>query len=142
MELLWGLVIVGLGLLAWLGQAVSWLAPTTAARLSLAEAEGSVDPVYWADGRGEVVWDVLTLWTLPLAGVLLATGNVAWTWFGLIGGGMYLYFAGRGILTRLELRRRGHRIGQPADVRLGLAALAIWGAAALVTILAALVALA
>ena len=142
MELLWGLVIIALGLLAWGGQVLSWLAPATAARLSLAEAEDSVDAVYWADGRGEATWDAFTLWTLPLAGLLLIAGHEAWTWIGLVGGGMYLYFAGRGILTRLEMRRRGLRIGEPEDVRLGLVALSLWGAAALVTILAAVVELA
>lgn len=142
MELLWGLVIIALGMLAWGGQALSWLAPATAARLSLAEAEDSVDPVYWADSRGEATWDAFTLWTLPLAGVLLVIGHEAWTWLALLGGGMYLYFAGRGIVTRLEMQRRGHRIGEPADVRLGLAALTVWGAAAFITVVAAIVDLA
>ena len=41
--MLWGLVIVVLGLLAWGGQTLSWFAPATAARLGLADAEGSVD---------------------------------------------------------------------------------------------------
>ena len=63
MELLWGVVIVGLGLLAWGGQVVTWLAPEAAARLSLTEAEDAVDAVYWADLRGEARWDAMTLWT-------------------------------------------------------------------------------
>lgn len=142
MELLWGSVIVGLGLLAWGGQTLSWFAPATAARLGLADAEGSVDAVFWADGRGEALWDALTLWTLPLAGVLLIAGHDAWASFGLLAGGMYVYFAGRGILTRAELRQRGRRIGEPGTVRLGIAALAVWGVAGLITVVAAVVALA
>jgi hypothetical protein len=140
--MIWGLVVIALGLLAWIGQTVSWLAPATAARLSLADAEGSVDDVFWADSRGEALWDALTLWTLPLAGLLLLVGLEGWAWFGLAGGGMYLYFGGRGILTRLELRRRGHHIGEPSTVRLGLTALAAWGLAGLITIAAAVVELA
>ena len=142
MELIWGLVIVALGLLAWGGQTLSWLAPATAARLSLADSEDNVDPLFWADGRGEAIWDAFTLWTLPLAGVLLIAGHESWAWLGLVGGGMYLYFGGRGILARLEMRRRGQRIGEPADVRLGLMALAVWGVAGLVTIIAAFTTLA
>ena len=46
------------------------------------------------------------MWTLPLAGLLLIVGHEAWAWLGLVGGGMYVYFGGRGILTRLELQRR------------------------------------
>lgn len=142
MELLWGLVIIALGLLAWGGQAISWLAPATAVRLSLADAEDSVDAVFYADGRGEALWDAFSLWTLPLAGVLLIAGHEAWTWLGLLGGGMYVYFAGRGIVTRVELLRRGHRIGEPADVRLGLTALVVWGVAGSITAIAAIAALA
>ena len=47
--------------------------------------------------RGEAIWDSVTLWTLPLAGVLLLLNNPLWVYFGLVGGGMYLYFAGRGL---------------------------------------------
>ena len=142
MDLIWGVAIIALGLLAWVGQAISWLAPATAARLNLADAEGSVDDVFWADGRGEALWDAFTLWTLPLAGLLLLANHEAWTWLGLVGGGMYAYFSGRGILARLELRRRGYGIGDPSSVRVGLSALAIWGLAGVVTIAAAIVELA
>jgi len=142
MELLWGLVIVVLGLLAWGGQTLSWFAPATAARLGLADAEGSVDAVFWADGRGEALWDALTLWTLPLAGVLLIGGHDAWAWLGLFAAGMYVYFAGRGILARLELRNRGHRVGDPAGVRVAMIALMTWGMAGLITAGASIITLA
>lgn len=142
MELIWGIVIVALGLLAWGGQATTWLAPERAAKLSLAEAEASVEPVYWADIRGEAMWDTLSLWTLPLAGALLAASHDAWIWLGLIGGGMYVYFGGRGLLTRLELRRGGYRIGEPSNVRLNLAMCAVWGVVGFVTAAAAIAALA
>jgi hypothetical protein len=138
MDVIWGIVIVALGLLAWAGQLISWSAPTTAVRLGLVEAEDSVEGVYWADIRGEALWDAFTLWTLPLAGLLLIAGHEAWIWLGLVGGGIYVYFGGRGVLTRLELRRRGHRIGDPENVRVGLAALVIWGLVGLVTIAAAI----
>jgi hypothetical protein len=141
-ELMWGIVIVVLGLLAWGGQAVSWFAPQAAARLGLAEPEDTVEGVFWADGRGEALWDIVTLWTLPLAGLLLIVGHEAWTWLGLVGGGMYVYFGGRGILTRMEMQRRDYRIGTPASVRVGLLALGVWTVAGAVTIAAAVVELA
>lgn len=139
MEVAWGIVIVVLGLVAWGGQTISWLAPEAAVRWSLTEAEATVEPVYWADIRGEALWDLSTLWTLPVAGILLLLDIDAWSSFGLVGGGIYLYFAGRGILTRLELRRRGFRIGDPANVRLGLVMLGVWGVVGLITVIAALV---
>ncbi len=142
MDLVWGVVIVILGGLAWGGQILTRLSPATATRLSLVEAEDSVEPVYWADIQGEALWDSLSLWTLVAAGFLLIAGHSAWALLGLVGGGMYVYFAGRGILTRLELQRGGFRIGQPGSVRLGLVALGVWGVAGLVTIVAAVAALA
>ena len=142
MEVGWGIVIVALGLLAWLGQTVSWLAPGVAMRLSLMEAEADVEPTYWADIRGEVVWDTLTLWMLPLAGSLLILGEPVWAIFGLMGGGAFVYFAGRGVFTRRAMQRRGFRIGAPQNVRLGFVLLGIWGIVALATIVAAAASLA
>lgn len=137
MELAWGLIVLVLSLIAWLGQAVATLSPATGVRLTLIEAEADVEPVYWADIRGEAAWDALTLWTLPLAGILLVAGEPTWAVFGLIGGGAYLYFAGRGIFVRTMMLRGGFRVGSPASVRIGLAFLAIWGAMSVVTIIAA-----
>lgn len=141
MNVLGGVVITVLALLAWGGQTISRLAPDAAARWGLAEAEEDVEPTFWADIRGEAAWDAVTLWTLVVAGVLLIADQPAWAYFGLVGGGMYLYFAGRGILTRIEMQRRGLRIGNPASVRTGMIALAVWGVMALATIVAAVRAL-
>jgi hypothetical protein len=133
MELAWGILVLVLSLIAWLGQLTSWLAPATALRLTLIESEADVEPVYWADIRGEAMWDSLVLWTLPLAALLLILDEPAWAVFGLVGGGAYLYYAGRGIVTRLAMQRRGFRIGASQNVRLGYVFLAVWGAMALIT---------
>jgi len=141
MGLAWGLVLIGLGLLAWGGQAVSWFFPATAQRWSLMEGEDSVEPAYFADVRGEALWDLLSLWTLVVAGALLVLDEATWAYFGLVGGGIYVYFAGRGITTRVELRRRGFRIGDPSNVSVAFLLLTIWGVVGIVTIGAAVVAL-
>ena len=135
----WGLVVTMLSLLAWGGQALSWLSPARAVRWKVMEAEDDVEPTFWADVRGEAMWDTFTLWTMAVAGVLLIAGEDAWVYFGLVGGGMYLYFGGRGILARAEMARRGLRIGSPQNVRLGYVFSAVWAAMALVTIAAAIV---
>lgn len=137
MNVVWGVVLIIFGALAWAGQALSWLAPRTAARWNLAEAEETVEPVYWADIRGEAVWDTLTVWPLVVAGVLLVADNSAWAYFGLIGGAIYVYFGGRGILTRIQMQQRGFRIGSPANVRLGLGMLGAWALVGLITVIAA-----
>jgi hypothetical protein len=141
MEMALGIVVVVLSLLCWGGQVIAWLAPKAAVKLTLMEAEEDVEPTYWADIRGEASWDSITLWTLLVAGVLLIAGNSVWAYFGLVGGGMYLYFAGRGIITRIAMQRRKFRVGKPQNVRLAFVLLVIWGVVAAITIVAASTAL-
>lgn len=141
MEIIWGIVVTVLALLCWGGQTISLFAPDVAARLTLAEGEETVESTYWADMRGEALWDFLTLWTLVVAGVLLILDSPAWAYFGLVGGGMYVYFAGRGVLTRLEMQRRGFRIGTAQSVGAAYILLPIWGVVGLVTIVASVVSL-
>ena len=137
LHLVWGLTVAALSLLAWGGQVLSWLAPSVAERFGLTEHESAVEPAYHADIRGEAMWDALSLWTMPVAGVLLAAGVEEWAYFGLVAGGMYLYFAGRGIVTRVVMQRRGLRIGSPGNVRAAYLMLAVWGVMAAFVLVAA-----
>lgn len=138
MQLIWGVVLILFTLiLCWLGQVVNALSPTLAERLGLAEPEADVDPTVYVDGRGEAIWDAFILWTLPVAGVLLVLNHPWWVYFGLIGGGMYLYFAGRMLIVRLAMRRRGIRLGKPATVQLFDRVLALWGLIAVATLVLA-----
>jgi hypothetical protein len=141
MNIVWGTIVVLLSLLAWGGQFISWVAPRTAIRFSLMEQEESVEPSYWADIRGEAPFDFITLWTMVVAGLLLIADVKAWAYFGLVGGGMYVYFAGRGMFTRIALQRHGFRVGSERNLKLGYAMLAAWGLMGLVTIAAAVIAL-
>jgi len=139
MNIIWGaILIIFTGILCWLGQVINASSPTLAARLGLTEPESDVDPTYFVDGRGEAIWDALILWTLPVAGILLILNNPWWVYFGLVGGGMYLYFAGRMLVVRLAMQRHGIRIGKPETVKLYNAVLILWGLLAVVTIIMAL----
>ena len=129
MDVFSGIALLVLGILAWAGQTWSFLAPSSAQALKLSESQESVEPVFWADIRGEAAWDALTLWTLPAAGLLLLMDQWQWAYFGLVGGAIYVYFGGRGIFTRVEMMRNGFRVGDASSVRLGLVMLAIWGVA-------------
>ena len=140
MALIWGLVLVALSLLCWGGQTLSWFAPATAERLTLTEPEDTVEPAFYADVRGEALWDTLTLWILLVAGILLIADSTAWPHFGVIGGAVYVYFAGRGILTRRAMEQRGLRIGTTSSVKAAYTMLSVWGVAGLITVLAAVIA--
>jgi hypothetical protein len=120
-------IVILLGALAWVGQLLSTLVPETAAKLGLIEKPEEVDPAFYADARGEAIWDSLALWTLPLAGVLILLGHPWWPTFGLAGGAIYVYFGGRGIVTRMMLKNRGVRIGAPSTAMVYYVTLALWG---------------
>jgi hypothetical protein len=138
MHVIWGVILVIFTLiLCWLGQVINASSPKLAARLGLAEPESDVDPIFFIDGRGEAIWDALILWTLPVAGLLLILDSPWWAYFGLVGGGMYLYFAGRGIVVRAMMQRQSIPIGKPQTVKLFNAILILWGLLAVVTIVMA-----
>ncbi len=142
MAITWGIVVIVLSALAWGGQTISWFSPPTAERLSLTEAEADVEPAFYADVRGEALWDTLTLWVLVVAGALLIAGNGAWSYFGLSGGAIYVYFAGRGLLTRRAMQQRGLRVGSAQNLKSAYLFLTVWGVIGLVTLVAAAVELA
>ena len=121
------ITVLLLSLLAWGGQLITAVAPRLAERLALTEPEAEVDPVFHRDVRAECVWDALSLWTLVVAAALRLAAHPAWTLFGLVGGGMYVYFAGRGVAQRLSLRRAGIRIGRPSSVASAWVFLTLWG---------------
>jgi hypothetical protein len=138
MNIIWGAILTIFSLLGWLGQAITALSPKMATKLGLTEPESEVDPTFYADVRGEAIWDTIILWTLPVAGIMLLLNNTLWAHFGLVGGGMYLYFAGRGILVRLTMQRRGIRIGMPKTLTVIYIFLILWGLIAVVTIIMAI----
>jgi hypothetical protein len=139
MNTIWGAVLVIFTLfIGWLVQVINAAAPKFAARLGFGEPESAVDRTFFLETRGESIWDALILWTLPLAGILLILNHPWWAYFGLVGGGMYLYFAGRGIIVRRLLQRNKIKIGRPQMLAVYYAGLALWGIIGLVTIVLAL----
>ena len=141
MNIIWGVILIIISSLGWLGQLITAINPVLAANLGLTELESDVDSTFYADVRGEAYWDTYVLWTLPAAGILLLLDNPIWVYFGLIGGGMYLYFAGRGIVVRRIMQRNAIRIGSAETLKLGYLFLSIWGLSAIITIFTAIFAI-
>jgi hypothetical protein len=141
MNVIWGVILFIISAIGYVGQAISAFWPETAVKLSLMEAETDVDPAFFADVRGEAFWDTAVLWTLPAAAVLLLLNDPVWVYFGLVGGGMYLYFAGRGIVVRRVMQRRDIRIGTPGTLKVAFTFLTLWGLAAVVTMIMAIAAI-
>jgi hypothetical protein len=138
MNILWGAILFIISSIGWIGQMISAFNPGLAARLGLTEAESEVDRTFHIDGHAEAYWDTLILWLLPAAGILLILNNPSWMYFGLIGGGMYLYFAGRGIMVRRKMQQSGIQIGSQDTLKTAYIALSIWGVTAIITIVYAI----
>ena len=138
MNIIWGVILTVVSSIGWIGQSISAINPRLAERLGLTEVKTDVDSTFYADVRGEAYWDTLVLWILPVAGILLIMNNPAWVYFGLVGGGMYLYFAGRGILVRRNMQNQGIRIGSAETLKAIYTFLSIWGITAIATMVYAI----
>ena len=81
------------------------------------------------------------MWTLPVAGLLLVLNNPVWAYPGLIGGGMYLYFAGRGTIVCKMMEIKGIAIGSVDNLKVNYIFLSLWGVMAIITIVLAIISL-
>ena len=138
MKLIWGIFLTVLTLVAWIGQVIYALSPSLGAKLGVGEAEADVNSVFYIDARGEAIWDAMIIWTLPVSGILLIFNHPYWVYFGLVGGGSYIYFVGRNLITRRMMQRSNIAIGTPNNIKLGYLFVLLWGLAAIVTIIMAL----
>lgn len=122
-----GVIVVLVGLIAWVGQSFSFIVPSLATKFGLLEPQEEMDEtLYIIEAKALSLNDMLLTWTLPLSGVLMLLNNPLWPYFGLIGGGIYLYFSGMIVLSRIYLKSVGKKIGGPSAVTAAYAFSAVW----------------
>ena len=138
MYLIWGIILISVTLKVWIGQIIISFSPKIAEKVNIIEPETYMDKTFFLDMRGSAVWDAISLWTLPFAGILLIINNSLWTYFGLVGGGMYIYFVGHTIASHLTMQHHGINIGRAKKLRVKNMILILWGLIAIVTIIMAL----
>ncbi|MDJ0758337.1 MAG: hypothetical protein QNJ19_03020 [Woeseiaceae bacterium] len=113
-----GVIVVILGLICWVGQTMAVFFLPTAIKLGLFEPEHEVDPsMYLFERMSQGIMDVLLTWILPLAALLMILGHPSWPVFALVGGGIYLYFPGVFMITRIVLKQHSKSVGRPSSVR-------------------------
>ena len=111
-----GFLVIALGLICWLGQALVVFAPSIAVKLGLNESEEDIDrSMYLFERFSQGIMDVLLAWILPASAIMMLLGNEHWPIVALVGGGVYLYFPGVFSITRIVLKRDGLKIGRPAS---------------------------
>jgi hypothetical protein len=130
-----GILILVLGLIAWLGQSLALLVPSVAVRLGVLEREAEVDPtLYIMEAKTEAAVDILLTWTLPAAALLMLLEHPLWPYLGIFGSGVFLYFSGLITLSRVFLKRAGIRVGTRASERAAYLFGGLWALAALTMI--------
>ena len=108
-----GIAVLIVGLIAWMGQSIAFLAPSVAVRLGVLEPEDQIDgTLRVVEAKAEGLTDMLLTWTLPLSGLLMMLEHPLWPYLALIGSGVFLYVAGLITLSRVFLKREGKNVGR------------------------------
>ena len=110
------IAVIVLGLICWLGQTLVIFAPSVAITLGVGEPEEDLDrSMYLFERFSQGIMDVLLAWMLPAAALMMLLGDKHWPILALVGGGVYLYFPGVFIITRIVLKKDGIKVGRPAS---------------------------
>lgn len=116
MQTIIGIAVIVVGLIAWVGQSLSFLVPTIAIKLGLCEPEEEMDQsLYIIETKAQGLSDMLLGWTLPLSGLLMIFDHKLWPILALIGGGTYIYFSAVIMLSRIFLKKRGKKVGRQSS---------------------------
>ena len=118
MQLFLGWLLIIFPGLLYIGQIISSVNFTLAQKLGLQEAPDQTDQLLQRAERYTAYWDLLSLFWLPLSGILMILDNSAWPLFALIGGAIYLDTAGREAVKNLSFKHEGVRMGSPKQYRL------------------------
>lgn len=129
---LFAIAVIILGLVCWIGQTLVVVAPDLAGRLGVGEPEADIDrSMYLFERFSQGVVDIALTWILPAAALMMLLDMAYWPVLALVGGGVYLYFPGVFIITRIVLKREGKKIGSPSSVLTAYGFGALWIASAL-----------
>ncbi len=133
-----GIVVIAVGLLVWIGQSLSFLAPDIATRIGLNSPEEEMDEsLYIIETKANGLSDMLLTWLFPLSGLLMIFDHKAWPFMALVGSGIYIYFALLTIFTRVFLKKRGKDVGSPSSEKVAYLFSAIWIVSAITMIVLA-----
>ena len=116
MTIVVAILCLAMGIL-YAGQLVSVANLGLAQRLGLQEKPESADPLFTRLEVWTARWDLVVLWTLPVAGILILIDHSWWPFMAMIGGGVFVDTGGREWAKYLGLRQEGVRTGSPSEQR-------------------------
>lgn len=137
MILFWGIVVLMLGGIGWVGQFISFLFPKRASQLGFMEKKSDLDPIIYIDYWAEACWDTFILWIFPFSGFLMILNSSTWPIFALVGGATYLYFAGRGTIQRILMLRSNISVGSKRYQKMAYLFYGIWGISGIISMVMA-----
>jgi hypothetical protein len=133
-----GILVLVLGMIAWVGQSLAFLAPSLAVSLGVLEPENEVDPtLHIIEARAEGLADILLAWTLPTSALLMILGHPLWPYLALFGAGVFLYFSALITFSRIFLRGAGRKVGRPASERAAFLFGGLWAACSIAMVVLA-----
>ena len=103
------------GGLLYAGQLISTVNFPLAQRLGLQERPDNVDPVIGQLERKAAGWDLIAIWTAPVAGLLMVWNDTLWPAASLVAGAIYLDAGGREWAKILGLRAHGVPVGSAKE---------------------------
>ena len=122
-----GIVVIVVGLLVWVGQSLSFLAPDIATKIGLNSPEEEMDQsLYIIETKANGLSDMLLTWIFPLSGLLMVVDHQSWPFLALVGSGIYIYFALLTIFSRVYLKKRGKMVGSPTSEKVAYVFSIIW----------------
>lgn len=112
-----GIVALFVGSVVLVGQLVSGTDFSLAQRLGLQERDEGSDALHRRLELSTARWDLLVLWSLPLAGVAMLIDASWWPWVALIAGGICVDAGGREAAKVLGLIAQRIRVGSRRERR-------------------------
>jgi hypothetical protein len=113
-----GIVCVLFGLICIVGQLISVINFGLAQKIGLQEKDDATDPLYRQLELNTARWDLVVLWTLPAAGVLMLVDHAWWPYLALVAGGVCVDTGGRETAKVLGLGKQGVKTGSRKETRL------------------------
>ena len=133
-----GILVLVLGLIAWVGQSLAFLAPSVAIALGVLEPEAEVDPtLHIIEAKAEGLVDMLLAWTLPASALLMILNHSLWPYLALFGAGVFLYFSALITFSRVFLRGAGKKVGRQASERAAYLFGSLWAACSITMVILA-----
>lgn len=130
-----GFLVLLLGMVAWVGQFISFIAPSLATRLGVLEPEGEIDEsLRIIERKAEGLMDTLLAWTLPASALLMLLDHPFWPFLAIFGGGVFLYFSGLISFSRVFMKAEGRNVGSAASVKAAYLFGGLWAASSVAMI--------